>query len=142
MLKLTPYRGSAMSKPTKYRDVFDLFDDFFTERDYGYRKFKVDVRDTGKEYIIDADMPGVKKDELSIHFEDERLVIAVNREEQEETQQDDYIHRERSVASYERSIYLKDVDPNKFKAKLNDGVLTINAPKLEEKINKYLIDIE
>ena len=142
MLKITPYKGSVGRNTSGYRDVFDLFDDFFTERDYGYRKFKVDVRDSGKEYIIDADMPGVKKDEISIHFEDERLVIAVNREEQEEKEEDDYIHRERSIASFERSIYLKDVDPNKFKAKLTDGVLTINAPKLEEKINKYLIDIE
>lgn len=142
MYRVTPYRTTLRSNNKTYRDVFDLFDDFFTERDYGYRKFKLDVRDTGKEYIIDADLPGIEKKDMSIHFENEQLIISVNREEQTEEDLKDYLHRERSVESYERRINLKDVDPKAFKASLNNGVLTITAPKLEEKINKYLIDIE
>merc|ERR1711879_113283 len=99
-------------------------------------------RDTGKEYIIDADLPGIEKKDMSIHFENEQLIISVNREEQTEEDLKGYLHRERSVESYERRINLKDVDPKAFKASLNNGVLTSTAPKLEKKINKYLIDIE
>lgn len=143
MFRLTPYRTNAVrSNDRGYRDVFDLFDDFFGERDYGYRKFKLDVRDTGDEYIVDADMPGINKEDISVHFEDEQLIIAVNREEETEEDTKDYIHRERSVESFERRLHLKDVDPSKFTAKLDNGVLTIHAPKLEEKINKYMIDID
>lgn len=142
MYRVTPYKTALRSTNKTYRDVFDLFDDFFTERDYGYRKFKLDVRDTGKEYIIDADLPGIEKDEMSIHFENEQLIISVNREEVSEENLKDYLHKERSIESYERRINLKDVDPKAFKAKLVNGVLTITAPKLEEKINKYLIDID
>jgi HSP20 family protein len=142
MFRITPYNKTLRSDQRGYRDVFDLFDDFFAERDYGYRKFKLDVRDTNDTYIIDADLPGIKKEDISIHFEDEQLVIAVNREENNEEENNDYIHRERSVSSFERRINLRDVDPSKFKASLKDGVLTIHAPKLEEKVNKYMIDIE
>ena len=142
MYRVTPYKNTLRNNTKTYRDVFDLFDDFFTERDYGYRKFKLDVRDTGKEYIIDADLPGIEKDEMSVHFENEQLIISVNREDQKEEDLKDYLHKERTVESFERRINLKDVDPKAFKASLNNGVLTITAPKLEEKVNKYLIDIE
>ena len=117
-------------KPYRRNDVFDLFDNFFNDTTINYRgNLKIDVRDLAKEYIVDVDVPGLVKDDIQIHFENERLIISVSKEE-------------RYTSSVKRSIYLKDVDPTKFKAKLENGVLTITAQKQEEKINKYMIDIE
>ena len=122
-------------------DVMDVFDDFFAERQYK-GSLKVDVRDLEKEYIVDIDVPGLTKEDIEIHFENERLIISVTKEEENNEETDNYVHRERYFTSSKRSIYLKDVDPKQFKATLNNGVLTIKAAKQEEKINKYLIDIE
>ena len=130
-------------KPYRRNDVFDLFDNFFNDTTINYRgNLKIDVRDLAKEYIVDVDVPGLIKDDIQIHFENERLIISVNKEETVDNETENYIHKERYTSSVKRSIYLKDVDPTKFKAKMENGVLTITAQKLEEKINKYMIDIE
>ena len=136
MYKVTPYRTNT--------DLFNLFDDFFSDTKSYHRTFKVDVQDLEKEYIVEADVPGFTKENIEIHFEKERLVISINKEETQETEDENknYVHRERFTESARRSIYLKDVDPKQFKAKLENGVLTITAQKQEEKINKYTIDID
>ena len=134
MYSLRPYR--------KRTDLFDMFDDFFNDSRTYRGNLKVDVRDLEKEYIVDVDVPGLTKDDLEIHFENERLIISVTKEENNEEESDKYIHKERYMSLQKRSVYLKDVDPKKFKAKLENGVLTITAQKAEDKISKYLIDIE
>ena len=136
MFKVMPYRSAVRN-----RDVFDLFEDFFGET-RTYRSFNVDVRDLEKEYIIDAELPGLVKDDIQIHYENERLIISVEEKEQKDDETDNYVHRERYIGSFKRSIYLKDVDPKKLKATLNNGILTITAPKLESAISKFMVKID
>jgi len=137
MYKIKPYTSISRN-----RDLFDVFDDFFSTSRSQSSNLRIDVQDYEKEYIIEADVPGIKKEELQIHFENERLQISIYKEESDEKENDNYIHRERFVESLNRSVYLKDVDPKKFKASLEDGVLKIVAQKQEDKINKYMIEID
>ena len=136
------YRIAPYTSISRNRDLVDLFDDFFSTSKSYKGTLRIDVQDLEKEYIIHADVPGIKKEEMEIHFENERLQISVNKEGSNEEEQDNYIHKERYMESVNRSIYLKDVDPKKFSAKLEDGVLTIVAQKQEDKINKYMIKID
>ena len=137
MYKIKPYTSI-----TRNRDLFDVFDDFFSySRNYS-SNLKIDVQNLEKEYIIEADVPGINKEELEIHFENERLEITVNKESKSDNETDNYIHRERFSEYLNRSVYLKDVDPKKFKANLENGVLRIVAQKQEDKINKYMIEID
>ena len=137
MYKISPYTSIARN-----RDLMDVFDDFFsTSRTYK-GDLKIDVQNMEKEYFIEVDVPGIKKEEIEIHFENERLEISINKELSNESENENYIHRERCYESLTRGIYLKDVDPKNFKAKLEDGVLKITAQKQEDKINKFMIDIE
>lgn len=143
MFRVTPYSAVPSKRDRNYSDVFDLFDDFFhaprtTDR------CKMDVKDFEKEYVIEAEMPGVKKEDINIHYENDHLTLSVHQEEnkEEKDDQDKYIHRERSTRSFERSIYLEAVNPDQIKAKLEDGILRITAPKKEEVVNKYLVEIE
>lgn len=137
MYKIKPYTSISRN-----RDLFDVFDDFFSSSRNHYYDLKIDVQDFEKEYIIEADVPGIKKDEIEIHFENEKLHISVNKESSNENEDDNYIHRERYSEYLNRSVYLKDVDPTKFKASLEDGVLKIVAEKQADKINKYMIEID
>jgi len=137
MYKIRPYTST-----TRDLDLFDVFDNFFgNTRNYG-GNMKIDVQNLEKEYVVEVDVPGISKDEIEIHFENERLQIAINREMNNESEEDNYIHRERFSESLNRSVYLKDVDPKMFKANLENGVLKIIAQKQEDKINKYMIKID
>lgn len=141
MFRITPYT-SISGKKDGYRDAFDLFDEFFNDKKYRGDSFKIDVKEFDNEYVIYAELPGLKKENIQIHYENERLCISVTKEENKEESNDNYIHRERYSSNYERSIYIKDIDPKNLKAKLNDGVLEITAAKSETAVNKYLVDIE
>jgi len=141
MFKITPYRSSYPRK-TNYENVFDLFDDFFTETRNPQSSFKIDVLEEDKNYIIEVETPGVSKEDIEIHYENEYLTIDLKKEEIKEDKNKNYLHQERYTESSTRSIYLKDIDASKLSAKQDNGILIITAPKLESKPTKYLIDIE
>lgn len=138
------YRVNTMNT----QDMSNLFDEFFNATTKATSYLKVDIRDLGKEYIVELDVPGYTKEQLDINFKNEKLVVTAIVEEIETTEEDAvenngrYVHRERTLNNAKRTIFLKDVDPTKFKAKLENGVLTIRASKKEELINSYNIDIE
>lgn len=137
MFRVAPYRSNNdLSK-----DVFDLFDDFFKPIKTSY-SFKVDVRDLKDKYIVDASLPGIDKKDINVKYEDDILIISVNKEEEKEDKNNDYIHREIHNFTASRKIHLKDVDPKKLKATMDNGILTITLPRLKEKLSSYLIDIE
>lgn len=142
MFRITPYT-SISKRNDGFRDTFDLFDEFFNNTKYRKNTFKIDVKELEKEYIIYAELPGLKKEDIQIHYENDQLSISVKKEEENtDEKNENYIYRERYFSNIERSIYLKDINPNNLKAKLTDGVLEITAAKSENAVNKYLVDIE
>ncbi len=136
MYRITPYRSTIKSN-----NLLDLFDDFFGEKRMN-SNFRIDVRDFEKEYLIEAELPGFTKDELSIHYENEHLTIEALKDVKNEKDNDTYLHRERYYQNYKRQLYLKDVDPKKLKAKFENGILSITALKLESSVNKYMVKID
>ena len=137
MYKIKPYTRSVNTS------MFDLMDDFFNTpiKDRYVREFKVDVRDLKDKYIVEAEVPGLSKEDINVKYENEYLTISISKESNSE-ETTDYIHKERTFFSSERRFYLKDVNPNGLKASMNDGVLTIELNKQEESSNSYLIDID
>ena len=133
---------------TRRNSFFDLMDNFFSDSSLINKglggDFKLDVQETDKEYVVEAEMPGVKKGELDVELKDNNLTIAVDKEEkyEEEDKEKNYIHRERKTSSMRRSIYLPDAKSEEVKAKLEDGVLKITIQKDSEAKDKYKIDIE
>lgn len=117
-----------------FGDFNSMLDDFFTEA-FPFRRsleadtFKVDVEDTEKEYIVHAELPGVQKEEIALSLEDGRLRIAVQRQEEKEEKEKNYVHRERRICSMERNIFLQEAGEEDIKAKLENGVLKIEIPK-------------
>ena len=91
--------------------------------------FKLDIEERDNEYVIEADVPGIKKEEIDLNADKENLIISINRAEDAGKDGQNYIHRERSVSSMSRRIRLADVKLDVIKAKLEDGVLTVTIPK-------------
>jgi HSP20 family protein len=131
---------------TVFDDFYNMLDDFFPEsrmirKNYS-GAFRVDVKDNGNEYLVAADLPGIKRDEIDVSVNEGTLSISVNRNEEKEDKNERYIHRERRCSSMTRSVYLGDIDQVGITAKLEDGVLQIAVPKKEIKSNTFKVDIQ
>ena len=137
MFSLVPFRSGGVSK--RGRDLLDIdsiFENFFNDSVYptfysnsGY--MKVDVKENEKEYLIEAEIPGVKKEEINLEIDESRLTISVNKNEQVDEEKDNYIRRERRSSSITRSFAIDNIVPDNTLAKYENGILTITLPKRE-----------
>lgn len=120
----------------------DIFDDFISSKKE--QNMKCDIYEKDGNYHIEMDVPGFKKEDISIEASDGYLTIKAekNSENNEEDENKNYIRRERSYGAYERSFYLGDLDQDKVEAEFKDGMLKISVPKKEEVNNKKMIEIK
>ncbi len=120
----------------------DIFDDFISARKEQH--MKCDIYEKGGIYHIEMDIPGFKKNEISVETKDGYLTITA--EKKEEVNEDDkekkYIRRERTYGKYQRSFYLGDLDEEKIDASFENGMLKIEVPKKEEVDSKKVIEIK
>ncbi len=129
MSSIIPYRRSFLGPRTN-----TWFDDFFSDAYSSVRtNLKLDVKDTGSAYTIDVDVPGVEKEDISLDLRDERLTISVTHSGENKDDTNNYIYRERTTSSLQRSVYLDDADADNISAKLENGVLRIEVQKQEKK---------
>ena len=89
-----------------------------------------DIIDEGKQFRVKMDVPGVKKNEISLNVTDNSLEVSAEHKEESEEKKKNYLRKERSQVSYYRTLPMsEDVVSGKVKAKLTDGVLDITLPK-------------
>ena len=142
-----------MMRPAIFREnLFDyFFDDFFgfpviddkemqkTQKQlYGrnaQNMMKTDVREHDDHYEVDIDLPGFKKEELSLELKEGYLIInAAKGIEKEETEEKTgrFVRRERYAGSMSRSFFVgEDMKQEDIHARYESGVLTLDIPKLE-----------
>ena len=128
---------------------FDVFDDmfnepFFTKRDN--QIMKTDIRETGKDYILDIDLPGYEKNNIQLELEDGYLTISAKTEKEEDNSDEkkNYIHKERFYGECSRNFYIGDnVKEEDITASFKNGILTITFTKenVEKENNKKYIEI-
>ena len=127
--KNTDSRGAALS------DFFDEFfnDDFLTplgmDVDMSMNRFNADVRETENEYLVCAELPGVNKEDISLDYRDNNLIVRAIREECHDDSKDSYIRKERSYGEFSRTFYFDNVDKSKIRAKFENGELKVILPK-------------
>ncbi|MEA4871773.1 MAG: Hsp20/alpha crystallin family protein [Synergistaceae bacterium] len=149
MVGLVPFNRKSRDLATKtgLEDFYNVLDDFFSSdwpmrRTLAYDTFKVDVQDSGNEYLIEAEMPGLSKEDIKLGLDDEKLTISVTKNESTEEKDKNYIHRERRSVSMSRTVHLADADASGIKAKLNNGLLKITVPKAEKASTAIDIDVD
>lgn len=92
-----------------------------------------DVRETPEAYVFEADLPGIKREDLDINLTGNRLAISGKREARAKQENESCFMMERSYGSFTRSFNLPDgVNVADVRADLKDGVLTVSLPKTPE----------
>ena len=96
---------------------------------------KTDVRETDNTYEVDIDLPGFKKEDININYENGYLTISTSKglDKDEKDEQGHYIRQERYVGNMSRSFYLGDIPKEDIKAKYEGGVLRLSVPKSDMK---------
>ncbi len=90
----------------------------------------VNTREADDAYYIEVDLPGVKKEDISIDVNDNVLTISGERKVEEERKDEEFYRIESVYGTFERSFTLpEDVDPDKIEAEAKDGVLIVKIPK-------------
>ena len=93
----------------------------------------VDIKETEKEFILSADMPGLKKKEVTIDIHDGIITIKGERMNEDKSSFNGYHMHERQFGSFNRSFRLPDnVNEDKIAAKFDNGELLITLPKTKE----------
>jgi HSP20 family protein len=91
--------------------------------------FMMDVQENPENYVVEATVPGVAREEIDVELNEGRLNVTVDKRDSEEVAHRNYVHRETTAYRAVRSVYLKDADNQGLTATLKDGVLTVNVPK-------------
>ena len=104
--------------------------------------FTLDVEDAEGTYKVTASLPGVSKEDINVEISEGRLSISVDKKETEEQKSKTYLHKETCEWSATRGVYLKDASCEGLSAKLSDGILTIEVPKVQDTKNVTKIEIE
>ena len=131
--------------PTVFgENLMDAFDDFDLFRGFGnvdralYGKhaqnvMKTDVRETDNSYELDIDLPGFKKEDVSLKLDSGYLTISASKgleKDEKEKKDGKYIRRERYEGQCSRSFYVGDgVQAKDVNAKFEDGILKVSVPK-------------
>lgn len=133
----------ALVNDTMFSDLFDdpFFEDWHnmeraTARDVSMPTgmMSTDVRETDKGYTVDIDMPGFKKDDISLDLQNGYLTVSARRDSSHEDKDDNgrWLRRERYAGSCSRSFYVgEDVKDSDIHASYKDGTLCLEMPKLK-----------
>ena len=125
----------------QWNDDFDnLFQGFFRPMQWAGEEARqglaprLDVVERENEFVVQAEMPGITRDDIEVTLENGILTISGEcRNEKEESNGGRLIRQERQYGKYVRSLRLgKDVDEKKVKANYKDGILELTLPKSEE----------
>jgi len=94
----------------------------------------LDFIDNGDHYLIHIELPGFTRDDIDARITPEGVTIRAKKETKKEDEKTNYLHRERSYFSFERSIaFPQEVDPTNADGAMKEGVLELKVMKKEIK---------
>jgi HSP20 family protein len=114
-----------------------MFDEAFDARsnnlEYGQWAPAVDLKEEGGQFVLKADMPGMKREDIDIQVENNLLTISGERRFEEDERREDYHRIERAYGKFVRTFTLSTrVKADAITASYKDGILTVEIPKAEE----------
>jgi HSP20 family protein len=141
-------KGKAMANLTRYTPFEDLFNELtqgymvkpLSAHGHGELRMKLDVKEDDSSFNVRAEIPGVKKEDISVDVNGNQVSLRAEvKQEKEEKKGEKVIYSERSYGMVSRSFGLPaDVDAQGAKAEYKDGVLCLSLPKKTSAQSKRL----
>ena len=124
-----------MMIPRRSRE-FDLIGDMFRDpffSEHESRLMRTDIKEKDDKYLIDIDLPGYEKENIKIEVEDGYLTINATIDTTKESEDNNFVRKERFSGSCSRSFYVGDeVKSDEVKASFKNGILSLEIPKKDE----------
>ncbi len=136
MFELIPFTHTHNMDPYRpFRDLDELERSFFSGGNT-LGGFKTDIKDTGDAIVLEADLPGVKKEDIHIDIDGSYLSITAQRSTSREDKDSagNYLRCERSYGSFSRSFDISGIKSEDISAAYENGVLTLTMPKREKTV--------
>ena len=133
MFELVPYsRKRNLTFYNPFEELEEMQRRFFGEN--AVRDFKTDIRDNGESYLLEAELPGFKKEDIAVNLEGDTLTIRAERSDstEEKDSKGNYIKRERVYGSFSRSFDMTGIRTEDIAAAYEDGILKLTLPKKQE----------
>ena len=129
MFELTPFGYRRVSAYNPFRELEEMSRSFWNDTEL--TAFRTDIKKQDGNYILEAELPGFKKEDISIDIDKDCLTISAEHksEENEDDKDKGFIRRERYYGSYSRSFNIKGINADAISASYNDGVLTLTMPE-------------
>jgi len=135
-----PYEEILKAK----RSVDKLFESMNVEPDLSDVRMPIlEISDEKTEILVVIELPGIKKDELSVEVSENSLTIKAERGEESEEKKKNYYYSERQYSTFFRNIPLpEEVDSDTAKAKFREGILELRIKKAAKKKNVKQVKVE
>lgn len=129
MFEIMPYNYRRIANYNPFRELEDMSRRFWNDNEVS--AFRTDITEKDGNYVLEAELPGFKKEDISIDLEKDCLTITAERksESDEEDSERNYVRRERFYGSYSRSFNVSGIDTDNISAAYNDGILSVSMPK-------------
>lgn len=119
------------------RNSFDLFDDFFKDDFFTRRQpalMKTDIKEKNDKYVIEMDLPGYEKENITLTLENGYLEISASVVKEDNSDDDEkFVRQERFYGECSRSFYVGDeLTEEDIHAEFKNGILKIELPKKDE----------
>jgi HSP20 family protein len=138
--------GDLVPFNRRAREIESFFDKMF-DSDFPFSflnpsDMKVDIKEYEKEYVLEAEIPGVNKEQIHIDYQQNYLTISVENREELSEERKNYIRRERKFGRSSRSFYVEGIQEDKISAKYENGILTVLLPKSKDAKPRKRIEIQ
>jgi len=142
-MKLVKYNQLEPNYPTTFSNMLDRF--FNDSIGQNIKQFTpaVDISEDENRYEIHVSVPGMKKSDFNLEVTDGRLTISGERKMEEKKEGKNFHSLETHYGSFSRSFYLpENVKEDGIAAVYEDGLLKVNLPKEEKRVNKSKIEVK
>lgn len=139
---MTLVRYNRPNRNVRSKNFSDIMDEFFNDVVRSNRDSFVpgiDISETDEQFLISAELPGMKKEDIEISLDNGRLSISGERKFEKEEEGKKFHRVETSYGSFNRSFQLPDnVDEESIEATYENGLLNISINKAEDKVKKKI----
>ena len=134
MFDLRPYGRNFMNVWNPFSEMEEMEKRFFNNNFFSspsLAEFKTDITDEGDHYVLKADLPGFKKEDIHLNLDGDTLTIQAERhsEHEDAEKKDKYVCCERSYGAYSRSFDVSGIRADEITASYEGGVLELKMPK-------------